>query len=179
MKRPAMLVLLVFPVLPFLTYAKEGSAQGGIDPAIARQIHNALVCPLGVRAEQTAAGNTLSIGDGRFTGQGQRLHVTLNNPKNTEIVGLRITAHGVTAKGRVLARDAANMESPDATRSLTLKVRVKAKEDVSTDIWLRGFTAIGPIDVDRVEYADGSSWEGSPSRSCRIDPDSLMLISRR
>jgi hypothetical protein len=181
MNRPGALSLCIFPMISLaaLTLSAESSGRDNAQPAVVYQVPVSLGCPVGVRAEHGTGGGMLWVRDGRSVGIGQQIQLTLSNPKSVGIVGADIVVHGNTAKGRVLPAHSGQAGSSEIAKTLELKLPVGAKEDASTDLFLRAFTSVTSIDLNAVQYADGSIWRASTLQSCHIAPDGVMLISSR
>jgi hypothetical protein len=65
------------------------------------------------------------------------------------------------------------------TRTLHLNLTLDPNANASADLTLKSFTSVTRIDLDTIDYADGSSWKSSTAQACRIAPDGLMLIGSR
>jgi hypothetical protein len=141
-------------------------------------------CPVDLRA-QRGPGSGLVITHGFEhhgpTGIAQQLHMTFTNrlPKNA--VGVTLTVHGLTAAFRMMPATQSAGASSDGTinRTVHLDLTLDPKANASTDLTLKSFTSVTRIDLDTIDYADGSSWKSSAAQTCRIAPDGLMLISAR
>jgi hypothetical protein len=134
-------------------------------------------CPVALHARQLAWGGTLAARNGRSSGIGQWLHLTLTSPDSKPITGATVTVRGLTPKGRV-TRTVANKDEPDrAVKTLSLTFSDGAGKTASSDLWIPGMTAAQAIDLNSVTYADGSTWKLPGNATCRIAPDPLMLIA--
>ncbi len=122
---------------------------------------------------------TQAFADRHHSGVAQKLQLTLNNRKYTEIVGLHITVHGVDAKARLFPAQTVAKNSSDIQKSIDLKLKIDPQSQTSTELFLPAFTWVSMVNLDSVNYADGSVWHSSAQHSCEIYPDGFMLISRR
>jgi hypothetical protein len=142
-------------------------------------------CPVGLRAERgTGSGMLVARGPRDHvptTGIAQQLHMTFTNRMPTNVVGVTLTAHGLTATSRLTptVQSPAASTSGTITRTVHLDLRLDSRADVSADLTLEAFTSVSRIDVDAIDYADGSSWHTSAQQLCSITPDGLMLVSSR
>lgn len=146
-------------------------------------------CPIGIRATVEKNGNLLAA---------QRLQVTLTQWPPFAIVASRITVHGIAAgaTGPEQSEIQVSLElnrildprligspgslpvwQPYPTGDLQgilppLAAPVIIKRPRSPDsrwyAWVSGFTAVNFIDLKSVSYADGTSWQVSNGKSCRI-----------
>ncbi|MFZ0515497.1 MAG: hypothetical protein WAM20_00505, partial [Acidobacteriaceae bacterium] len=112
-------------------------------------------------------------------GPSQNLQLKLTNSSYAEIVGVRVTAYGLNAKGQVTPADASTTNSSAMQKSFDLKLKVNPKSVGSVDLVLNGFTAVTYLNVDSIRYAGGSTWQPTAQRTCRVVPDGTMLISSR
>ena len=141
------------------------------------------VCPVDLRAERgTGSGLVITHTSEHHgpTGIAQQLHMTFTNrlPKNA--VGVTLTVHGLTAAFRIMpATQSAAASGGTITRTLHLDLTLDPNANASADLTLKSFTSVIRIDLDALDYADGSNWTRSATQTCRIAPDGLMLISSR
>jgi hypothetical protein len=76
-------------------------------------------------------------------------------------------------------QSAADSSDGTITRTVHLDLSLDPNANVSADLTLKSFTTVSRIDLDAIDYADGSSWQSSTSQTCRIAPDLLMLVASR
>lgn len=142
-------------------------------------------CRVGLRAQRgTGTGMLVARGSRDHvptTGVAQQLHMTFSNRMPTNVVGLTLTAHGLTATSRLTptVHSAAAFPSGTITRTVHLDLTLYPGANVSANLTLEAFTSVSRIDVDSIDYADGSSWRASAQQICHITPDGLMLVSSR
>jgi hypothetical protein len=140
------------------------------------------LCPVSLRAKQTAAGDLLAVDNSHPKGPAQRLHLILNSRDSRRITGATVTVRGLTAKGRVtraLSALSSQDDASDAARTLEVTFTPGLHGEVSGDLRIPDLTAVLTIDLDSITYADGSTWKLSPGKSCRTVPDPAMLIGSR
>jgi hypothetical protein len=166
-------------LLGSLTLSAQSHAQKPSDPAVLQLVPLQNSCPIDMRAQQGTNGTMLSVENARPKGLAQLLHLTVTNSKPVGIVAAEITVHGFTAKGRAMPALSWRSDSAEATKTFDLRLSVDAKQDASTDLWVRAFTAISFIELNSVTYSNGSSWHSSPKTTCQVELDGLMEISRR
>jgi hypothetical protein len=136
-------------------------------------------CPVSVQARQAASWNSMEVGDDHHRGQGQRLHLTLVNPKSRQITSARIIVHGLNPKTRAMLTPMAESGPSDATRTLDVSFSATSAKEVSADLWVPGLSAANSIDLTLVTYADGSTWKLADGRTCRTPIDGFMLVGGR
>ena len=113
------------------------------------------------------------------SGPSQNLHLTLTNPTYSQIVGVRVTAYGLNAKGQLTPAVTATTNSSAMQKSFELNLKVNPKSVDSVDLVLTGFTAVTFLNVDSIRYAGGSTWQPSAQHTCHVVPNSIMLIGSR
>jgi hypothetical protein len=141
-------------------------------------INNA--CPVSVQARQAASWNRMEVGNAPPKGPAQRLHLTLVNPRSTQIASATVTVHGLDPKTRAtLTPMTAESARSDATRTLDVSFSTTAAKEVSEDVWVPGLSAAYSIDLIALTYADGSSWKLKYRETCRTAIDGFMLVGGR
>jgi hypothetical protein len=168
-------------LLGSMTSLAQTKVRTPSQPAVATVIPGSTNCPVDMRAQKGLSGQFLQLPvNGQQTqGPSQNLHLTLTNSTYSEIVGVRVTAYGLNAKGQLTP---ANVESNDSSaieKTVDLKLTVNPKSMGSVDLELTGFTSVTLLSVDSIQYAGGSTWQPSATHTCHIVPDGTMLISSR
>jgi hypothetical protein len=136
-------------------------------------------CPVSVQARQAASWNRMEVGNDRPKGSAQRLHVTLVSPNSTRIAKATVTVHGLTPRTRGYFSPLTFSDAPsDSAKTLNITFPDGPGKDVSTDLWVPGFSAAYSIDLIALTYADGSTWKHA-YETCRTSIDGFMLIGGR
>jgi len=139
-------------------------------------------CPVDILAQKGfSAGQFQNVPDKdqQASGPSQSLHLTLNNSTYSKIIGVRVTAYGLNAKGQLTPAETAT-DSPSAMqKSFDLKLNVDPKSTGSVDLMLAGFTAVSYLNVDSIQYAGGTKWQPSAQQTCHVIPNGTMLIGSR
>jgi hypothetical protein len=137
-------------------------------------------CPVSMYAKQRGGGDLLNARDNRPGESMQRIHLVLGNTEGlAKIVGIEVSVYGTSGKNRAVPTLVARNPLLDAAKTFNLPVDIGENQQASANLVLRGFTSVQSISLESVTYADGSTWNSSGSRSCRISPDLLMLVSGR
>lgn len=134
-------------------------------------------CPISLRAQHKADGNMLKVDKTRPAGVAQRLHLILKNPDSRQIVGAMLKVRGLSGKGRVAGASGAN--TPDVSRMLDVRFVPGQQNEVTSDVWVPGMTAVLAVELNSVSFADGSRWSLNGTGACSIEPEPLMLIADR
>jgi len=139
-------------------------------------------CPVDLRAQRgTGSGLVVARGFEHHgpTGIAQQLHMTFTNRMPKDALGVTLTVHGLTAAFRMppATQSAAASSAGSITRTVHLDLTLDPNANASADLTLHAFTTVSRIDLDAIDYADGSSWHASAQQRCHIAPDGLMLIN--
>jgi hypothetical protein len=139
-------------------------------------------CPIDLQAQRRGNETLMFVNRSRYDViVSPRLHLIFANWQPREVVAVSVTVHGYNLAPRFLPTD---YRSNDSLK-LTLKVDLKFNDpygmetETETDITLRSFASISRIDLNSVDYLDGTSWNTSDRQSCHIVPDEFMLASSR
>ena len=168
-------------VLGSMTSLAQNSGRKVSQPAVASVVPGSTHCPVDIRAQRDIGAGQLQQVPAKGQqdlGPSQNLHLTLTNSTYAEIVGVRVTAYGLNAKGQVTPAEAANNSSA-MQKTFDLKLQVDPKSMGTVDLVLTGFTAVTFLNVDSIRYAGGSTWQPSAQHTCHVVPDAPMLINSR
>jgi hypothetical protein len=143
-------------------------------------------CPISMRAQQRAGGDTLVARDsthpnaGRTRVPASHIHLTLGKAKGApSVAGARVTVFGTGGKSRAVPLISGANGSADTKKSLDLDLGKPDSEGVAAELFLAGFTSVQSIRLDSVEFSDGTVWTPTGGRVCRVTPDRMMLVSGR
>jgi hypothetical protein len=169
-------------VLGSMTCLAQTSGRNASKPAVTVVIPGSMNCPVDISAKRGLGPGQMqrSLDNGRQDpGPSQALQLTLNNTSYSEIVGVRVTAYGLNAKGQLTP---ANVESNDSSaieKTINLDLKVNPKSTGSVELMLNGFTTVTYLSVDSIRYARGSTWQPTAQHTCHVVPNGIMLISSR
>ena len=167
-------------LLGSMTSLAQASGHKISQPAVAAVIPGSTSCPVDIRAQKDAGQlQQVPVTGQQTPGPSQNLHLTLTNPTYAEIVGVRLTAYGLNAKGQLTPAKTASNASSAMQKTFDLKLKVDPKSVGSVDLVLTGFTAVTYLNVDSIRYAGGSKWQPTAQRTCHVVPDPTMLIGSR
>jgi hypothetical protein len=169
-------------VLGSMTSLAQSTGHKVSLPAVAGVLSGSTNCPVDMRAQRALAAGQLQqvpAQGQQNSGPSQNLHLTLNNPSYSEIRGVRVTAYGLNAKGKITPAEMASGDSSGMQKSFDLKLKVNPKSTASVELALTGFTAVTFLNVDSIRYAGGSTWQPTVKQTCHVVPNPTMLISSR
>ena len=169
-------------VLGSMTLLAQSTARAiPSQPTVAVVMPGSTGCPVDMSAQKGLSGQFLQVpvNGQQNPGPSQNLQLNLTNSSYAEIVGVRVTAFGLNAKGQVTPANATIADSSAIQKSFDLNLKVNPKSTGSVELVLTGFTSVTYLNVDSIQYAGGSTWQPTAQRTCHVVPDSTMLISSR
>lgn len=135
------------------------------------------VCPVSMRAQYLSDGNLIDARESHPTGVGQRLHLSLASRDSRQVTRATLKIRGFSPKARVTQTGPGGDQSFDATQTLTAVFAVRADRNASAEFRVPGMSAVGRIEIEALEYSDGTTWKMSGASSCRVAPDPEMPIT--
>jgi len=179
MKRAALTVALL---LTSLSLAAQSNAKPQTLTLYRLPNLVAGTCPIDMHANQGVWDHTLKIreGDKERVPQpfGQRISLTLKDPRHAPITAATVRVHGLTGKNRVL-QTGNEAGTSDAVTTIHLAFGAQGDAGVTGDLSIPGFTAVNFIELQEVSYSDGATWRVSGLELCRVQPDPVMLVINR
>ncbi len=133
-------------------------------------------CPVSLRAEQRAAGETLATAPKNVSGAKQALAITLENRDYRDIVSLELEVRGTVPRAAVIPAQRAG--NGDSVRHIHLGRRLSVSESAHSDLVLEDLSSVRDIALVSVTFIDGVTWKASSPDACRIAPDGFMLVAR-
>jgi hypothetical protein len=155
----------------------QSSGTNVIGPAA--QPSSVSSCPVSMRAQHLSDGSLVKTRDSHPSGIGQWLHLSLASRDSKQIAKATLRVRGFSPKGRVTQTGLGKDQAFDAMRTLTVVLAAAADRSAAADFRVPDMTAVGRIDLESLEYSDGSTWKTSGASSCRVAPDPEMLITMR
>lgn len=156
----------------------EGLGDSKLKPA---PVTGPALCPVGLRAQHLADGNTVKTSAPVSHGIGQRLHLTLTGKPGRRIVSAKILVRGWTPQGRFQQASSIRKQggSDNGIRTLIAQFTAGEKDTATAEIWVPELSAVNSVEVLSISYADGSTWLLGKDQACRVAPDPLMLVADR
>jgi hypothetical protein len=128
-------------------------------------------CPVGFSVERRSAVKVIETKGATERRQGQGLEVKLGQKDAAEIVSAEVTVHGHSAKLRVLP------VSDDTDASERFQITGEAAGLLVREIWMHRVNTVSWVDLNEIEYANGSVWRASANTRCRAVPSNFLLVS--
>ena len=159
----------VAPVAPFIAHLQVTGP-----PPLSRYCPAGLLVGPGASAGLVAVKMQPGQQDSQTDGIMTRFHLTTTDKS---IVAMRITAHGFGKQRRLLPL--ADSIHSTLAKEVSVSLWPTAEGTPYGEVELEHFAGITAIDVDEVNYANGTRWHSGPGQVCTVVPDRLMFISSR
>ena len=132
-------------------------------------------CPVGLRAQRRGPGNVVIVdGPNRYVSS-PGVHLLFDNWQPNSIVAVTVTVHGYDAKVRTLP--VGSGDSSELRKTVELNVNVSTGKTAGADLTLQPLATVSRVDLESVEYADGTRWSASEGKTCHVVPDLFMLVA--
>ena len=135
-----------------------------------------LNCPVGLRAQRQGQSNMVVVDGSQRYVYSPRVRLLFDNWLPNAIVAMTLTVRGYDAKARVSPVDRGAERSSELTKTVNLNLSVAGRMKASADVTIRPLATVSRVDLESVEYADGTRWSASAGKTCRVVPDLLMLV---
>jgi hypothetical protein len=137
-------------------------------------------CPVSLRAQRQGQAVTRYARDQQPEPMPtQWLEVTFFNSQARNVVSALLKVHGYGPSARMMPADSAQRESQEIEKNVDMKISVLGQGRASTELTMRHFAAVSRIDIEELEFADGTSWKASETGACSFTPNLFMLVSNR
>lgn len=165
MRTSMILALLLFATIPATAQSTPGNRRSQF-----RLPSDMMACPVELRADRRANIVSREV-DGKPipTGQGLMLHF-LSRPT---VVSADIIVHGYA--GGVIAQPLTVTSQSEATEKFHL-TGSSSDPLIQPSIWTEKIHGITWLELTRVTFSDGSSWNSSIEKQCRIEPSLFVLV---
>jgi len=163
----------------------EAPQAGGNAPSVfVLPTPAASACPVSIRAQQRSGGSLITTGRAQMPGPFQRIRLVLDQTGlPARVTSATVTVRGTNGKSRLVNAAQFQMEpqtaSPYSSSTLNVVFLSDRGQAEFADLELPGFTSVKSIRLDSIQYADGTTWTREDGRSCRVEPDALMLVRSR
>ena len=162
---PATLLVLISP----FAVAAQATAKPALEVTVP-----SLNCPIGLSAQRTASLQILNASASRTPRVGQGLHLFFTPEAGSALRSVDLIVHGFDNHGRVLPMT-------DTNGALTKHFHFDAVSGsplTTSDLWVERAGSLTSVELTKITYADGSTWQHSADSSCRAVPG-LTLVSQR
>jgi hypothetical protein len=145
-------------------------------------------CPMGMDVHLSSSA-ALSRAERARPAQGpvQRLDVKLRNTDLRDVISLDAHVQGISAVPRFLPTNEFAIPTNEfvipKTRAMPAPVpfhsdrRMSAGAELSLLWTLANATGVEWVQLDRITYADGSTWQRRGSDACKVAPNGLMPVN--
>ena len=135
-------------------------------------------CPVGLRAERRGTTTYVTV-DGKSRRQeGPTVRLMVNNRQAKDVVGATVRVHGYGARPQLFPVSGIS-SAGEIAKTVTLKLNIGQGRNGEADVTAEKFGAISKIDLELIEYADGTEWRVDATRPCSVEPSLFMLVDGR
>jgi hypothetical protein len=135
-------------------------------------------CPVGLRAQRRATVTMVTI-DGKLQRETvPSVRLAVNNLQGKDIVGATVRVRGYSARPQLFLVSGVS-SAREMTKMVALKLDVAQGKNGETEVTAEKFGSISRIDLEALDYADGSEWHASVAQPCSVEPDLLVLVADR
>jgi hypothetical protein len=175
---------MILPILLFATIpAASQQSPTSRAPSQYRFPADHMACPVELRVDRRASVISREV-DGKAIPTGQGLALHFRSPSATTpggvavtpgriITSADITVHGYA--GRVIAQPLSADSQAELTESFHLTAS-RAEPLVDKTLWTARINGITWLELTRVTFADGTSWQSTIPAECRIEPSLFVLV---
>lgn len=165
------LLLSALPLAPPISAQVESSSQLRMPP-------EHIACPVNLRAERRQTVVSREV-DGKTipTGQGLTLHFgSASEPSSARhLVSADITVYGYSSKAIKQLLPLQSRPEADLKEEFHLAGSSSAPL-IEKTLWTSKIHGITSIELTRVSFSDGSSWQSTIPRECTIEPNPFVLV---
>ena len=139
----------------------------------ALELRNASACPVGFSVDRKPDGAVIwTNSPNPRAPHGQGLDITFAKPK-AQIASADIIVYGYPATVRVIPA------TPSAPSEITETFHLTAAADqplLYPSVWTAHLVVVSWVELTRLDYSDGTSWQASTPRQCRAAPSLYVLV---
>lgn len=137
-------------------------------------------CPVGLGAERRGTVNLVIVDGTERREVVPTVRLTVANLQGKDIVGATVTVRGYDTNPRLAPlRSGQAVPTPELAKTLVLKLNVASGKNGETDLTMQRFGSVSGVDLESLEYADGTSWHAPAERVCHVEPSLMMLVGSR
>jgi hypothetical protein len=167
MRSSTIFVVLISATLPIAAQSRSGDAQSQYSlPRLSA------ACPVQFSANREG-GLMMRKTDDAQGSLGQGLDLKFVNDAGRDILSADITVHGYT--GQVLAQPLRVVQPRERTEDFHLQ-NPNQRNLSTTSVWTHNISAVTWIELMRITFRDGTSWQRSAPEDCVVTPSLLVLV---
>jgi hypothetical protein len=154
-----------------------GLDQQLAQPTVLNAISSSSMCPVSLHAGHLSDGNMVRTGTAHPKGIGQWLSLSLTGPDEKQVARARLTVQGLTPKGHVSQTRSVGTASLNAEQTFNVAFSSGPQSVAIANLWVPDMSAVERIDVQSIQYSDGSTWKLADGQTCQVKPDLFMLVA--
>jgi hypothetical protein len=131
-------------------------------------------CPVNFSVERKPNSGMVMV-KGAAASHGQGLQINFIALPESAILKVHITVHGMTPGVRVIPASSRIATRDDATETFVLSAEPDSPL-LHPAIWTKRLNAVTWVELTRIEYANGTTWQASQQSRCAAAPSLLVLV---
>jgi hypothetical protein len=138
-------------------------------------------CPVNLEAWRQGSVVMKNANDGQpDRTPAQQLQLTLTNYSQTRnVVSAVLKVYGYDGSVQAMPADPVRRGKGELSKTVEVSLTVLGGRSASTDLTMRKFGTVSRIEVESVEFADGTSWRAAEQGLCSFTPKLYMLVGSR
>lgn len=136
-------------------------------------------CPVSMYAGHIADGVFVKAGIAHPRGIGQWLSLSFLSLDGKEIAKARLGVDGIRPNGHTMQALSGGTLPFESVQTVAVTFSVGPNRTAVANFWVPGMSAVERIELNSLDYRDGSEWKAAEGQSCRVIPDPKMLIAGR
>jgi len=161
-----------------LAFSPRALSQSMLQPVIANTRVSGMGegCPVSLQVQRNGIP-TVVVTDGHTPVPAAQMQLNWGNHQRRKIVAAAILVHGFDAAPRVIPAGRGDRVSTELKKIYAVKLNLSGGGQTTTDLTLRKFATVSSIELESIEYADGSRWTAPVGQSCSIAPNPYLPIN--
>ena len=101
----------------------------------------------------------------------QGVHITFEKSPSPGILKVDVSVHGMSGRGGMIPAAATDVSTETFQFSGSPSAPL-----LSSSVWTRQMSAVSWIELTRIEFANGTVWQSSPTARCAAAPSLFVLV---
>jgi hypothetical protein len=134
-------------------------------------------CPVSFSAERKPNGELVQVGRG-VTFRGQGLEINFSGSSSTAILKVDLKVHGMTPGVHMSPAAVGARTAPYSTETFQLAAN-EGSPLLHGSVSTRRLGTVDWLELTRIEFANGTTWQSSPQSRCVVAPSLLVLVDSK
>lgn len=130
-------------------------------------------CPVRFSVDRNSEGALIQADGRALAHHGPRLNITLENSQ-TRIASADLVAYGYPAGAHIFPATPSVPQEVSETFHITAGAGLPL---VESPVWTDRLAVVNRLEITRIDYADGTSWQPSAYSHCTASPSLFVLVN--